>query len=266
MAQAGAQAGAQAPAALASEERTRIEAAAERGRLLFDFIRAAQLTTRDMLQRVPDPEGAGIAGWIAERANGGLLVTYYALGSDGPVAVYRGTVSGGGALTAHEVFAGGERPALDAAQRRLAAAREAVTAVERTPCGGAPSFNVFVIPPESADAPIDVYTLSPQTQRSRFPLGGHFLSRVAADGTVSEVAGFAPRCMDVEAPPAAAGAQPAPVRVLHPGTLPTELHALLSLWMNRPLLVATGNPVRIWGVTQGRIGLVPETAPAIIGR
>ncbi|HYJ30606.1 MAG TPA: hypothetical protein VEW25_09735 [Allosphingosinicella sp.] len=254
-----------------AEERQRLVVAAQRGVQLFELARAAQLTTQDMLARIPDPAAAGISGWVAAPEGEGLAVVYYAEGPEGPVAAYRGQVVGG-RVAAGEVFAGADRPPLDAVQRRMAAARSAVAGVDRQPCSG--DFNVFVIPPASAEAPIEVYKLSPQTQRGRFPLGGHFLVTVAPDGTVGSTRAFTNRCLDLEAPsetvPVTGNAAPArPLAVTHLlDPLPTEIHVFLSLWMNRPLLVATGEPSRLWTVARGRIGMVggAQTPPPGPGR
>jgi len=241
-----------------AEERQRLAAAAQRGMQLFEFARAAQLTTRDMLARIPDPSAAGIAGWIALPEGAIVECIYYAEGPEGPVAVYRAQVLGGRVATP-EVFTGAARPALSATQRRMAAARAAVATLDRQPCSG--DFNVFVIPP-AADAPVEVYKLSPQSGPGRYPLGGHFLVTVAPDGTVASTRAFTNRCLDLEVPVAAASAgRPAaparPLAVTHLlDPLPTEIHVFLSLWMNQPLLVATGNPDRLWTVSRGRIGLV----------
>lgn len=249
-----------------AEERARIAATMERGRLLFELARAAQLTTRDMLARVPDPQGAGITGWVATPEGNGLTVIYYADGDSGPVAVYRGQVVGG-RIAARDVFTGAGRPPLTAGQRRMAAARAAVAGLEREPCAAGAPFNVFVIPPASAEAPIDVYKMTPQTQRGRFPLGGHFLATVAPDGTIASSRAFTNRCLDLEVADAVPGTQPTPIGVTHLlDPLPTEIHVLLSLWSGRPLLVATGSPERIWAVGRGRIGLVGANPAASSGQ
>lgn len=241
-----------------AEERQRLVAAGQRGILLYEIARAGQLTTQDMLARVPNPSEAGITGWIAMPEGAGMTVLYYAETPAGPVAVYRGQVAGG-RIAARDVFTGAGRPALTATQRRMAAARAAVATLDRQPCGG--EFNVFVIPPATADAPIDVYKTTPQTQRGRFPLGGHFQTTVAADGTVGAIRNFSNRCLDLEVPVALAGTQPRPLAVTHlTDSLPTEIHVFLSLWMNRPLLVATGNPDRLWTISRGRIGIVGAAA------
>jgi hypothetical protein len=211
-----------------------------------------------MLARVPNPSQAGIAGWVATPEGAGMTVVYYAETPAGPVAVYRGRIAGG-RIASQEVFAGANRPALTAIQRRMAAARAAVATLDRQPCGG--DFNVFVIAPATADAPVEVYKTTPQTQRGRYPLGGHFLSTVAADGTITRTRTFANRCLDLEVPVALAGTQPRPLAVTHlTDPLPTEMHVFLSLWMNRPLLVATGNPDRLWTISRGRIGIVGAAA------
>ncbi|HEX8642356.1 MAG TPA: hypothetical protein VF702_00410 [Allosphingosinicella sp.] len=242
-----------------AEDRRRLVAAGQRGILLFEIARAGQLTTQDMLARVADPSEAGIAGWVATPDDAGTMtVVYYAETPEGPVAVYRGRVAGN-RITARDVFAGAERPALTPIQRRMAAARAAVANLDRQPCGGV--FNVFVIPPAAAEGPVEVYKLSPQTQRGRYPLGGHFLATVAADGSIASTRAFTNRCLDLEAPLELAGAPPRPLGVTHLlDPLPTEIHVFLSLWMNRPLLVATGSPERVWSISRGRIGIVGASA------
>jgi hypothetical protein len=241
-----------------AEERQRLTAAGQRGILLFEIARAGQLTTQDMLARVTNPTQAGITGWVATpEGNGTMTVVYYADTPAGPVAVYRGQVAGN-RIASRDVFTGADRPALTPVQRRMAAARAAVANLDRQPCGG--TFNVFVVPPAAADGPVEVYKLSPQTQRGKYPLGGHFLATVAADGTVSAPRAFTNRCVDLDAPTELAGTQPRPLAVTHLlDPLPTEIHVFLSLWMNRPLLVATGEPERLWTVSRGRIGMVGAT-------
>jgi hypothetical protein len=242
-----------------SEEREQIRRTAVRGRLLFDLARAAQLTTRDMLSRISDPAAAGIAGWVAAPEGNGLTLVYYADGAEGPEAVYRAQVVGGRIAT-RDMFLPGSRPALTPTLARMARAREAVAELDRRPCPADAEFNVFVVPPATAEGPVEVYKLSPQLRAGHYPLGGHFLATVAPDGTVASVRDLALTCLDLEAPAApAAGARPAPVGVTHLlDPLPTEIHVMLALWMNRPLVVATGEPERVWAVAQGRIGLIGD--------
>jgi hypothetical protein len=131
----------------------------------------------------------------------------------------------------------------------MAAARAATDALDHHPCGG-DDFNVFVVPPAAPDAPIDVYQLSPQTQRGHFPLGGHFKSVIAPDGSVASSTALAAACGDLVVPDVAAGQEAHPLPVTDQADpLPTELHVFLSIWTNHPLVVATGEPRRLFAVT-----------------
>lgn len=234
----------------------------ERGRLLVAIARAGLVATQDMLTRVSDPNGAGISGWIAEPAGNSMIVSFYADGAEGAgeaaKAVYRATVLGG-RVTSREIFLGADRPALTPVQARMAAARLASESAELRACSDQP-FNVLVVPPATAGAPVDVYRISAPAQRGRFPLGGHFRSTVAADGTV-ESRGFANACVNLNVPPVAAGQQPAPIGVTHLlDPLPTEVHLLLAQTIGRPLLVVSGEPQRLWLVTGDRIAEIRDSA------
>lgn len=251
------------PSAAEQEQLRRI---AERGHLLFRIDNAARLTTRDLLPRLQNARSPDIAGWIAERDADGIVITYYADAPGGPVAVYRARVAGT-QISGQELFAADARPPLSAEQRRLAAARAAAGRLDRERCGTAP-FNVFVIPPESADGPVEVYKLSPLSQRARFPTGGHYLATIAPDGSIASSRAFANRCLDLQVPAvAAAGARPRPLSLVHIlDPLPTEIHVFLSYLTGRPIVVATGEPERVWIVERGRIGLIPPPSGPRQGR
>ena len=40
--------------------------------------------------------------------------------------------------------------------------------------------------------------------------------------------------------------------------LPTEIHAFLSAWTGRPLVVVAGDPQRLFGVTPAGMGELPR--------
>jgi hypothetical protein len=247
------------PAPLTSEQRTQLEAAVQRGRLLRGIAGAGQIATADMLSRVSDPAGAGISGWIAEPEGNAVTVTFYADGTSGapPAVVYRATILGG-RVTARDIYLAGNRPPLGAHQARMAAARRAIDALDHHPCGG-DDFNVLVVPPAGPDAPIDVYQISPQTQRGHFPAGGHFKSTVAPDGTVTASRGFTNACLDVAAADPVAGQRPAPIALTHLlDPLPNEMHVFLSAWTGHPLVVVAGDPQRLFAVTPEGIAEVPR--------
>lgn len=236
------------PPPLTAEERAAVAEAADRGRRLSAVARAAILTTRDMLSRISDPEAEGIAGWVAEPEGNGMAVTYFAEAEDGPVAVYRGRILGG-RVVSRDLYLAGERPPLAGEQARMAAARAAAEALEHERCGEAP-FNVLVLPPEAPDAPIQVYQLTAPTAPGRFPFGGHYRTTVSPDGDVEADRSFARSCLVVEPEPVAEGAEPRPIAVTHLlDPAPTEIHVFLARLTGRPLLVATGDPARLWLVT-----------------
>lgn len=247
------------PAPLTPAQRAELEAASARGRLLGAIAAAGQIATQDMLSRVSDPDGAGISGWIAEPEGNGATVIFYADGIEGagPAAVYRVTITGG-RVVGRDVYLAGTRPLLNPIQARMAAARAATAALEHQICG-AQEFNVFVVPPSAPAGPIHVYQFSPQNRRGHFPLGGHYKTVIAADGTVTASRGFTNACLDTAVAAPAAGAQPAPLAVTHLlDPLPTEIHVFLSIWTGHPLVVVAGDPQRLFAVTPNGIAEVPR--------
>ena len=245
------------PEPLTRAQRAELEAAVARGRLLGVIAAAGQVATRDMLSRVSDPEGAGISGWIAEPEGNGVIVTFYADADAGPAAVYRVNILGG-RIQGREIFLTGTRPPLNPIQARMAAARRAAAGQEHRPCGGT-EFNYFVVPPSAVDGPIDVYQISPQTARGRYPIGGHFKTSVAADGSIVASRGFTNACLDAAVAEPAPGARPEPIAVTYLlGDLPAEAHVFLSVWAGRPLLVVAGDPQRVFAVTPNGIAEVPR--------
>ena len=234
---------------LSRTELAALDRTAERGRLLIAIARAGILATQDMLTRVSDPEGAGITGWIAQPEGNAMAVTFYAGdGESTSKAVYRANVLGG-RVVSREIFLGPDRPSLTPLQARMAAARAATEGLDHRACTTQP-FNVFVVPPASASAPIDVYQVTAPTQRGHYPLGGNYRTTIAPDGTVAESRGFTNSCLDIEATAPTAGQPARPIGVTHLlDRTPTEIHVFLALWSGRPLLVATGEPQRIWQVT-----------------
>lgn len=235
---------------LSAEQRAALNAAVQRGRLLYAISRAGLIATQDMLARVSDPAGAGIAGWIAMPEGNASTVTFYADGAGGapPTAVYRVTILGG-RVTSREVFLGGERPPLGPHQARMAAARAAIEPLEHPACGGE-DLNVLVVPGAAADAPIDVYQMSVPGQRGHYPVGGHYKTVIAPDGAVAASRGFTNACLDLPVPDTAAGQQPQPLAVTHLlDPLPTEIHVFLALATGHPLVVVAGDPQRLFAVT-----------------
>jgi hypothetical protein len=242
---------------LNAAQRAELNQAVARGRMLAAIDRAGYLSRRDMLTRVPNATGAGILGWIAQPEGNGVTVTYYAKEGDRLAAIYTGQVLGG-RIISPQVFPAGSRPALTGPAARMAAASAAVDKLQHKPCNG-PDFNNLVLPPEGS-GPVLVYQMSPRMVADRVPGGGYFRVAVAADGSIAEASNLAGECKDLPLPAVAAGQRPKPLVVnARESLLPSELHVFLSLWTQRPVVVATGTEqVRLWGVTGSGIAELPQ--------
>ena len=234
-----------------AEEQQRLDWALQRGRLLFEIDRAAWVTTDDLTERVRDPAAAGVRGWTVERDGDGYVVTYYAGEGDARTAVYRGRVVNR-RIVSREVFPVDARPPLTAAQRRLADAQGAIARMNLRACARSP-FNAAVIPPETADGPIDVYALTPQTRTGHYPFGGHFRATLSPAGEIVSQRAFTNSCLEMPTPPRRARVEALAVtHLLDP--IPTEIHVFLSIWTGMPIWVGTGE--RVWAVRPDRIELV----------
>ena len=116
-----------------------------------------------------------------------------------------------------------------------------------------------MVPPAAVDAPIDVYQVSPPVARGRLPVGGHFKTTIAPDGSVAATRAYTGACIDVEVAEPVAGAQPRPLAVTHlMDPLPTEIHVFLSLLSGHPLVVVADDPQRLFAVTGEGIAEIPR--------
>ncbi len=246
-------------AAQTGEERSRLAWVGARGQLLFEVDRAAWVTTDDFRERLPQADQRLIRGWTVERSGTGYDVIYFT-GSDGETrrALYRGRVENRRVIS-REIFRPGAGPELTPMQRRIAAARTLLSQIDLRVCApGTP--NLAVIPPDSLDAPMDVYVLTPQTQTGIYPFGGHSRATFSAAGSLLSRRAFTNSCLNMSDRPEG-GNQVASIAVTHLlDPIPTEIHVFMSIWMNLPVFVGTGEPRRVWEVTGDRILLVDPPA------
>lgn len=252
-------------AAQTPEERTRLDWALARGRLLFEVDRAAWVTTDDMQDRLSQADQQLIRGWTVERDGAAYVVTYFMSG-DGNVrrALYRGRVENR-RVVSRETFRAGAGPELTPMQRRLAEAFALVSQMDARVCGnGRP--NLAVIPPDSLDAPMDVYVLTPQTQSGIFPFGGHSRATFSAAGALLSQRQFTNSCLNLSnqaAPDKPREERLVGLVVTHlRDPIPTEIHVFMSIWTELPVTVSTAAPHRVWQVTGDRIELM-TTPPAL---
>ncbi len=245
-----------APAQTA-QEAPLVAAAQARGQLMFAYDRAAWLGTDAFLKQVQDP-GERVAGYIVDGPAASPRLTFYDKDAANPQAVYVARFDGG-KLVEERMLGEGDDRTLDATQRRMIDARARAAAhlarEGAKPCAPK-SFNSVVVPPATADAPIDVYLLTPQTTVENLPFGGHYRVTVTADGETRSRA-FTQSCIELPRTPPADPQGRKPVgaffnHIMDP--VPTELHVFSSLYMLTPLMVATRQPgVRVWPIVQGRI-------------
>lgn len=216
-----------------------------RGVQIFDYDRAAWVSTDALLQVIP--QGKGVAGWVVTPRGEGLHVTYYGLQDGSPVAIYVAEVVGGKVVSSHRLEPG-EDTVLTPAELQLVAARRAVKGDGLERCGAAP-FNSVVLPPERPGGPVLVYFLTPQVKAGEFPFGGHYRFEVGADGKVLSQRPFTRSCVTVEMPANAAAGMI--THLLDP--TPTEIHVFLSLSAGKPIYVMTTDPQQLWSVEGPRI-------------
>lgn len=243
--------GAAPEARMSSEEASAVEAARNRGELLYQLDQAAWVTTDDMLERLGRRD-VPIRGWVIERASsgGGYAVTYFGDGAGGPVAWYAGAVRDG-KVVAREVFPEGKRPPLSLAQLRLKEAADVARAFTGyRPCTPA-RFNVAIVPPATDSEPIEAYLLSGQTEPNVYPVGGHYRLRISGGKVVSHRR-FMNSCMNVDVRAKPKQGEPQMFVLTHLlDPTPTEIHVFVSIWMRKPIFLMTKS--RAWAVEGPRI-------------
>ena len=250
-------------AAQTRDEQARLDWTTARGRLLFEVDRAAWVTTDDFRERLSQADQRLIRGWTVERDGTGYVVVYYIAG-EGNLrrALYRGRVENR-RVVSRETFRPGAGPELTPMQRRIADALGLVSRLEIRVCADSRP-NLAVIPPDSLEAPMDVYVLTPQTQTGIYPFGGHMRATFSAAGALLSQRTFTNSCLNMSDRPEG-NDQVAAIGVTHLlDPIPTEIHVFLSIWMALPVAVATHEPQRVWMVTGDRIELVdPPPAPPV---
>jgi hypothetical protein len=247
-------------AAQTPDERARLDWAIARGRLLFEVDRAAWVTTDDMQERLSQADQQLIRGWTVERDGTGYVVVYFTAGEgNARRALYRGRVENR-RVVSRETFRSGSGPGLTPMQSRIAQAYGLASKMNARICGNSRP-NLAVIPPDSVDAPMDIYVLTPQTQTGTFPFGGHNRATFSAAGVLLSQRAFTNSCISMS-DRTDDGQQVVGVAITHLlDPIPTEIHVFMSIWMNVPVSVSTGEPLRIWEVTGDRIERM-DTRPA----
>lgn len=227
-------------AAPADDRQAQLAAIGRRGQLLYDYDQAAWHTTDALLAALPG--APGVRGYIVEPGPAGLRVTYYGSKGDTAVPIFVADYARGKVSNAR-IVPETERVGLGPMQMRMVQARTPQGADKLKRCSAAP-YNMVVLPPVTADAPVEVYMLTPQAASRSYPFGGHHHLRVGTDGKIIADRQFAKSCLVMTPPPGAEGFM-AVTHLLGPN--PTEIHVFNSLASGTPVVVITG-PDRFWFV------------------
>lgn len=231
-----------AGSAMARAPDAKLAQAEQAGRLIFALDQAAWHATDEMLRQGVRPLAGG--GWIVEPHDGLLRVTFYGAERG---AYFRADMRG-------DKVASSLAPAiledrrLTARQDRMARARQTALNLNKDRCTTG-AFNTVVVPPASEEEPMTVYLLSSMVTARVYPTGGHYRVDVGPDGQVIGERAFTNGCLNMDFGEAPPGAIPGVTHTLDP--TPTEIHAYLSLWMGRPLMVATEG--QTWIVDRAKV-------------
>ncbi len=245
----------------AKSELAAASAAEVRGAEIYAYDQAAWHST-DQMQDDMSSTGLsagtlrerGLAGFIVEPANDGLLLaTYYGKKDGKTFAIARywmagSTVKRGGLVSA------GDDAALSPLALKLIERREQAAAIaladEAGICTDA-APNTVVLPPRP-DGSIPVYLMSAMVKSGSFPAGGHYLYVFDAGGKLVSKRPFTKSCVAIEWGDLPKGAVAAGVsHLLDPQ--PTEIHVFISLNMPVPLGVITSSNREFWLVDHGHI-------------
>lgn len=242
-----------------SDDQAKLDWAVARGRLLFALDRAAWVATDDMLERVPRDQQRDLRGYIVDRDAEGYQAIFYADQDGQPVVLYRARIGAAG-VASREIFTPGQRPALTPGQQRLARVRAqlAAAAPEMNMCSRN-TPNLAIVPPETADGPIDIYVMTPQTDTNVIPFGGHHRLTLDSEGRVTAQRAFTNSCL---AMPLSQPGRDRPValtvtHLLDP--IPTEIHVFSAMAARMTVYVGAGGSM--WEVTGDHIRHVNRIEP-----
>ena len=231
-----------------------VQLAAERGRLLYAYDQAAWHATDDLRTRYPQLIGQA-GGYVVTGNASQPQAVFFDKGKT--VAIYRATFRDGRMLASGPVTEA-ERQLTPLEERMIDARDRSLAAFSRAKVGtcGNQTPNLAVLPPTTTDGAVTAYLLTPRTNMSTIPMGGHFSVEVRPDGSVGAVRSFARSCLEL---PLAApkGGTPEALMASHLlDPTPTEIHVFGSLSARLPIYVLTMSNKQLWAVSGSRIRLV----------
>lgn len=240
---------------VSAETQAALDEAVRRGRLIFEYDRAAAVSSDEMRRLMTQEQMNPSRGWVVEPIDTGLRVTYYGLEGDTPYEVAVVDVIGD-RVTRSVIAEVVERAPLSELGQRMAAARSlALTTANAAGYGlcAGPRPHTVVLPPD-AHGMMSVYILTPQNDPDIYPVGGHFRVDVDSNGEVAQHRRFLNTCLSQDLSLEGSGGRPEGFYMSHLlDPTPTEIHVLVAHWTGIPMYLLTSENRRVWRVQPDRI-------------
>lgn len=211
-----------------------------RGDLLYVYDQSAWHVTDAARAALPQEAPTRLKGYVVTPDAGGYRTTFY--GGE-PGRYFRGytAVWTGREVRDAQLFPLDGSVPVTADEAQLIDARQiAIAKMDGIMVCGKARPNVVVVPGATASDPVSVYIMTPQTQMTAFPLGGH--NRVdVLGGRVISTRQFTRSCISLNKADVPAKGTPVGMFITHLlDPIPTEIHAFTVHAAQVPLYVGTG--------------------------
>jgi hypothetical protein len=238
--------------------RTQVVDALQRGKRLYEYDQAAWHTTDTLREDIKDLENSGIKGWVVTAEGAAWRAIYFGISKNGPFGIYT-ALWDGKAVSDRKVLTAGTQQQLSAEQLRLISVQQIAKPAGLGNCSRA-QFNSVILPSEKSGDPDSVYYLTPQTENSAYPFGGHHRIDVK-DGKIVARRSFTKACMTLSTEPQPGSKGPSALVVTHMlDPVPTEIHVFSVFASKIPLYVLTTSNNQTWAVevigAHGRVRLI----------
>lgn len=232
---------------ISPENQAAMALAARRGKRLFIYDRIAWTGTDDFFELLDGREVNG-GGFVIVEEGGGQTLTFFTSDPDEPTALYRAHYRGLERLSSNMVT-GTDAALTDAEKAVIAMRSKAIRAFQSAEdifvCADAPP-NLTLLPPNADEPNYLAYLMTPQTDLSRWPVGGHSRAELTPEGEILGVRNFSNSCIDVGGNEDSDGETVgfAVTHLLDP--VPTEIHYFTMLASGKFLGVTAGG--RVWAL------------------
>lgn len=232
---------------ISPENQAAMALAARRGKRLFIYDRIAWTGTDDFFELLDGREVNG-GGYVIVEEGGGQTLTFFTNDPDEPTALYRARYRGLERLSSGMVS--GDEAVLTEKEKAAIAMRavalDAIVAFDGVfVCTDGPA-NFTLLPPTADEPNYLAYLMTPQTDLSRWPVGGHSRAELTPEGEILGVRNFTNSCIDVGGNEDSDGETVgfAVTHLLDP--VPTEIHYFTMLASGKFLGVTAGG--RVWAL------------------